>query len=173
MRLWLACLVASSGCYLQPTVFEGGATVPVAEPTPVYVVDAPVGCITKEPGARRVRPTKWWLGDRRVSRDDVERALASSPLTAVQMARARRDHRLAFALWLGGVGIAIGSLAGMVAWLHADEQSREPLVMLAPTFAGYALGFAAVPLSIRGDHRERRAIDTFNDAAARENRCPP
>ena len=172
MRLWLACVLAS-GCYLQPTVFEGGATVPVAEPAPLPVVDAPVGCITKEPGARHVRPTKWWLGLRRVSRDEVDRALAASPLTAPEMARARRDGRLALGLWLAGFAVTLGSVAGMVAWIHADDQSREPLVMMAPAFAGYALGFTSVPISIRGDKHERAAIDTFNDAAARENRCPP
>jgi hypothetical protein len=172
MRAWLACLLAS-GCYLQPTVFEGGATVPVSEPPPPPVVDAPVGCVTQEPGIRRVRPTKWWLGDRRVTLDDVERALAASPDSAAELARARRDHRLALGLWLAGIGIAIGSFAGMVAWIHTDEQSREPLVMLAPGFSGYALGFASVPLAIRGDHERRRAIDAFNEAAARTNRCPP
>jgi hypothetical protein len=172
MRAWLACVVAS-GCYLQPTVFEGGATVPLTQPPPLPVVDAPVGCITEEPGIRRVRPTKWWLGDRRVGVDDVERALAASPLTAPDMARARRDHRLALGFFFGALAITAGSLAAMVIWIQHDEQSRAPLVMLAPAFGGYALGFAGVPIAIRGDHERRRAIDAFNAAAARENRCPP
>lgn len=172
MRLWLACVVAS-GCYLQPTVFDGGATVPVAEPAPPPVVDAPVGCITKEPGVRRVRPTKWWLGDQRVARDDIDRALAAYAPSAAEVARAQRASRSALGLWIGGVGVVLGSFAGMIAWIHADEQSRAPLVMLAPAFAGYGLGFASVPLSIRSDAHQRRAIDTFNDGAARENRCPP
>ena len=171
MRAWLACVVAS-GCYLQPTVFEGGATVPVSEPQPV-AVDAPVGCVTEEPGIRRVRPTKWWLGDRRVPLDDVERALAASPAAAGELRRARRDHRLALGLWLGGVGLVLGSMAAMFAWIHADESSREPLVLLAPAAAGYGLGFGSVPIAVAGDHARRRAIDAFNDAAARANRCPP
>ena len=47
--------------------------------------------------------------------------------------------------------------------------------MLAPAFASYALGFAAVPVAMRGDRERRRAIDTYNDALARrvKSRCPP
>ncbi|HEX8950748.1 MAG TPA: hypothetical protein VF945_02835 [Polyangia bacterium] len=172
MRAWLACVVAS-GCYLQPTVFEGGATVPAAEPAPAPVVDAPVGCITEEPGIRRVRPTRWWLGDRRVASSEIDRALAASGSSRAHLARARRDQRLTFGLWGAGFATVIGSLGGMVGWLRADPQSREPLVMLAPMVAGYALVFSSVPLAIRGDHERRLAVDDFNEAAARENRCPP
>ncbi len=172
MRAWLACVVAS-GCYLQPTVFEGGATVPTLEPPPP-VVDAPVGCITKEPGIRRVRAAKWWLGDHRAAPGEIDRALAASPLTAARVAHDRRLQRLSLALSLAGAGIVIGSLVGLAAWVNADHaQSREPLVMLAPMFTGYGLLATSVPISVHGDAEHRRAIDDFNDAAARENRCPP
>jgi hypothetical protein len=173
MRAWLAGVLALSGCYLQPTVFERERA-PLLErsPTPPPP-DPPVGCITLEPGYRRRSAGKWWLGSRRVSRDQVDHALDSSPLSAPLMARVRRDQHLALGLFFAGLALTVGSLAGMIAWIHADERSSEPLVLLAPAFASYALGIAAAPVSIRGDNQRRRAIDTYNSAAAEENRCPP
>ena len=173
MRAWLACVLGLSGCYLQQTVFDNPPPTPTIESAPAPVIDVPVGCITHEPSYRRRVSGKWWLGDHRVPYEAIDRALAAWPPAAPDLTRARRDTRLALGLFIGGFAITIGSLAGMIAWLHHNDQSREPLVMLAPAFSGYALGFAAVPVAIRGDHERRHAIDAFNDAAARENRCPP
>jgi hypothetical protein len=174
VRVSCASLLALAGCYLQPTVFDSDARVPTLEVTAAPTApDVPIGCMTFEPSGRRRVAGTWWLGARRVTYDEIERTLASSPLTAPLMARVRRDKRLSLGLFFAGVALTVGSIAGMAAWIHGDEQSREPLVMLAPAFSGYALGFAAVPVAIRGDHEARRAVDTFNDAAAGQNRCPP
>jgi hypothetical protein len=172
MRMWLVCALAS-GCYLQPTVFEGAATVPLETTPRQPVIDPPVGCITKQPGIRRVRPAKWWIAHRRVTADDVDRALHANPVSVPLMARSRRDQRLSLALFFGGMAVAVGAFAGMFAWLNADEQSRTPLLMLLPAAGGYAMGGAGVAMGIRADQERRDAIDAFNAAAAAENRCPP
>ena len=163
MRAWLAAVLALSGCYLQPTVFDSSPSAPTLESAPTPAApDVPVGCITFEPSYRRRIAGSWWLGNRRVAHEEAERALGTLPMAATWMARARRNRRHgALGLFFGGVAVTVGSLAGMVAWLHADEQSQRPLVMLAPALAGYAFGFAAIPVSIRGDHERRRAIDTI------------
>lgn len=169
----MAYMTSAAGCYLQPTVFDGAATTPPVAYAPAPVVDEPVGCVTHERAIRRVRSGIWWLGDRRVGADAVDRALRGFPPSATQAARARRDQRLALALFFAGAATTLGSLAALLAWSEHDPQSRTPLVMLAPELGGFAVGFASVGLSIRGDHARRRAVDTFNDAAAREDRCPP
>lgn len=71
MRL-LVCLVLS-GCFLQPTVFEGARNIrqPEAAPPP----DDPVGCVTRERTGHR--SSTWWLGPKRVSLDDVDRVTSS------------------------------------------------------------------------------------------------
>src|SRR5437763_713378 len=133
MRAWL--LVCS--CYLQPTVFEGGARIPSLQPeAPLPPPDQPVGCITHERVSRHVGI--WWLGKRRVGHDEIDRALQAWPPGKGDLARAHRDQRLSMGLWIAGAAVAVGSLAGMFGWLHSDDSS-QPLSMLGSVAAGYAI----------------------------------
>jgi hypothetical protein len=168
MRAWL--LVCS--CYLQPTVFDGGARIPSLPPPPVAPPpDNPVGCITKERVGRR--SSIYWLGKRQVSSDEVKRALAAFPPAVPHLTRARRAERLSLAMYLTGAALGVGSVAGTLAWLSEDGSSNRPLYLLFGVFLGYGLAFSSLPLALHGDRERRLAIDVFNDTAADEHRCPP
>jgi hypothetical protein len=90
------------------------------------------------------------------------------------MARERRDNRAVLALVLIGAPILIGSTFGAIAWAGESHGSKDSLAMLAPALGGLGLLVSGIVLSTAGAGPEdRRAIDAFNDAAAREGRCPP
>jgi hypothetical protein len=174
MRAWLVCVVAS-GCYLQPTVFEGGAPPPLlADPPPAPPPAVVVGCITHEPGYRRRSSGKWWLGERRASSDDIDRALAASPIATPSLHRALADGRAMPALGITGMALAHGSIVSAIVWAGVDQHAGEkPLYLLAPAVAGVGLIITGLVLDVRSARVRRQAIDAYNDAAARENRCPP
>ena len=175
MRAWLVCLVAS-GCYLQPTVFEGGGAPPppVYDPPPPPPPDLVVGCITREAAVRRRSPSRYWLGDRRVTADDVDRALAHSPVATPSLVRALYARRATPALGIGGIALLQSSIIGLTAWEIADDRAGlRPLALLAPATLGITLVATAISLDTHGSTLRRRAIDAYNDAATRENRCPP
>ena len=174
MRAWLVCVVAT-GCYLQPTVFEGGTPPPPSlEPPPPPPSPDVVGCITHEPSQRRRTPGKWWIGERRVTSSDVDHAIAASPVATPAIVRALRTYGAFPALALTGMALAQASLVGTIVWAGLDEHAGlAPLWMLAPLSVGAALLATAIATGVHGEHVRVRAIDAFNAAATRENRCPP
>src|SRR5271167_4104338 len=138
MRAWLVCVVASS-CYLQPTVFEGGGAPPrlieEAPPPPPPREDV-VGCITHEPSYRRRVAGKWWIGERRVAANDVDRALAASPIATPSLMRALAGGHATLALGVTGMALAHASIVSAVTWAGLDEHAGEkPLYLLAPAAA--------------------------------------
>jgi hypothetical protein len=169
-------LVFQSGCWLalrSPSPVEE----PRLEPAPQPRSDDPVGCITKETGpprpGRRRNSSYYTIGARRVSYEDVDRALAARPASADQLALGRRDDRIALAMSLLGAAVAAGSIGGMVGWLLHDTRTETPLLMMLPASAGYATMGSATVFSIRAGERRRRAIDLYNQEAATSDRCPP
>jgi hypothetical protein len=176
MRAWLVCVVAS-GCYLQPTVFEGGTPPPpLLEPPPPPPSPSPdvVGCITHEPSYRRRSPGTWWIGERRVTSTDVDHAIAASPVATPAIVRALRTHRAFPAFAISGMALAQASLVSAVLWAGLDQHSGlAPLWMLAPLSVGAALIATAISTSSHAEHVRTQSIDAFNAAATREDRCPP
>ncbi len=180
MRAWLVCVVAS-GCYLQPTVFEGGTPPPpsltdppLADPPPAPPLEVTVGCITHEAGSRRRSPGKWWLGERRVSSDDIDRALAASPIATPALKRTLLERHALPALGITGMALTHASAVAAATWAGLDEHAgAQPLWLLAPLVGGIGLVITAIVLDVRGGGVRRHAIDAYNDAAEHENRCPP
>jgi hypothetical protein len=170
--VWLLLCLALCGCYLQPTVFDGGTRIP--QPAPIEAApppDDPVGCVTHVRGGRR-HVGSWSLDRKRSNVDEVERAMIAFSPSAADATRARRDGRLLVGLFAAGLGLVAGSIIGAVAWAEVDH-SRRPVTMMAPSLGGLTLAIAGIAVGARGDHAQRRAIDTFNHAAADQDRCPP
>ncbi|HEY2744844.1 MAG TPA: hypothetical protein VGL86_09485, partial [Polyangia bacterium] len=83
-------------------------------------------------------------------------------------------RRAVLALAIGGMALAHASLVATIVWAGVDPHAGlQPLSMLAPLATGIGLIASGMVLDNRARRVRARAIDAFNDAAARENRCPP
>jgi hypothetical protein len=173
----LAALSMTSGCWLalaSPSPID--AVEPVAAPS-LPLSDAPAGCISERAGpprpGRRRSTTIYTIGTRRVTYEDVDRALASRPAPAHELALEHHEDHVRLALLLSGLAIVAGSFSGLVVWAMHDRNSRLPLVLIAPASAGYATLISSVAVGPPGRGRRRRAIDLYNAEAIETGRCPP